>query len=167
MKRFLLLAALCLFSVPVQAGVLIELPHNGSVEILGPSGSLFFAYDVTTNFAPVPSYQSVGHQEGWGLYIDVSNSPEAILCNTNVGGPCGLPIRPIVMGYERTLSVTSSFRAFGGYGTDDPNAYTITAILPDGYSVAGSVPEPATWVMLLIGFALLAVYRPLNVRSAV
>jgi hypothetical protein len=40
-----------------------------------------------------------------------------------------------------------------GYGLVDlENYFSITAMLPDGYSVE-AVPEPSIWAMLLIGFA--------------
>jgi hypothetical protein len=100
---------------------------------LGPLASIVGASPVPPAVPPPPA----------PLYNVVGKPPVAVAAAPPVGG--GPVIFP-----------TAAPPGGGGGGIVVPPPLTITPPAPPGAPVTPSVPEPATWTMMLVGFAMIA-----------
>lgn len=165
MKRFLLIAALCLFSLPAKATVL--LPQNGTVTIEGEIdaplvltfyGEVFGGHPVITD-TPGSFWAFTS-----GATVSSGLSSYDIY---QVGGLCGPVMQGcvvfersirsgvvVVSDEARTLTISSHGRQYSSAtATETDLGYQIYLDLPEGLTIAAPVPEPSTWAMLLLGFA--------------
>jgi hypothetical protein len=181
MKRFLLIAALCLVSLPAKATVVFDLPLNGTVQIVGdfeanPSFTAYIDWNAVivvgenvprfiisdagavfmsaSSFIPLTNirfYAEFTNQAGGGCrscfngandnhLIKFTYEDEPILLTTHSG--------TTIFSFDNDPSV----------GSVSINRFQI--FLPDGFYIVdpqvAAVPEPSTWALMLLGFALIA-----------
>lgn len=150
---------------PGAKATIVDLPTNGSIEIVGPFNSeppfgplpIVIELSFTAGAQIPPLYPSL-QESGFQAQTTISGGlfPVQLYdCGDNVGGPCLGPAENdmggvFVSSAANTLTITSSIFLIGS--TSGPTSFLLTADLPDGFSVT-AVPEPSTWAMLLIGFA--------------
>ena len=170
MKRVLLLAALCLFSVPVKADLV---PNNGTVAVYGDftqtyGGSITASFGYTAtggSFSKPYDYSdplAVNEQIVINIWMNNTGHILSINCS-QLDAHCGRNDRnnPFfsVGGYDGVgfINVSSSVWTTGGATAPELSLYVN---LPTGFSlVAPAVPEPSTWIMMLAGFALISSLR--------
>jgi hypothetical protein len=137
------------YYVPVQ----IEINYNGKLPPVPP-------WLPSNNQSDFEVFVSVSGGEGYFVATDVSehNQPGpggCIDCQLAQSSDALNPNHVLLLtqdSYE--ISTSASFVNEYGYDPGAPleDFFSITATLPDGFSVA-AVPEISTWAMLLIGFA--------------
>jgi hypothetical protein len=174
--RFLFICAtvLALIGLPAKANF-VQLPSNGTVEIIGPFSTLVEPPELgggpvptNFNFSISPIGQLPPHTSLQQLEIIASasiNGTSLFACFGSVPGPCGGPPNPpssaLISLTSETNVVTIASSASGvGFDFGNPNFFPnfgplsvdVQIDLPSGFSIA-AVPEPSTWAMLLIGFA--------------
>ncbi|MBR1136884.1 MAG: PEPxxWA-CTERM sorting domain-containing protein [Bradyrhizobium sp.] len=185
MFRFAVAIAAIFFSYQAHANVVLGLPTNGSVQIVGPFTTdplwgpnpiyiqLFFSGGPD---GPTPDNAWVG----WRTFSNISTSQSSLTlvnCGSSFGGPCLSPWESN-HGYLPVYAATNTLTTHSSVGLslqEDRATYSVTywgvpysfslaAELPDGFSVlAPGVPEPSTWAMMIIGLAsicLLSRRRP-------
>jgi hypothetical protein len=186
MKRFLLIAALCLFgSLPAKADTItihanqswsgyIDGPYDTSTQRFydyrtgGDFGVIYLGPYITENHlsAPPPFDFSTGQVSGYRFELTATGGGYSIPYRQtygacNVGGTCGgTPTysnsSQILSEEFNYFSVFLGIMPFGGY-TFNREDITVSVNLPEGFHVRGvaAVPEPSTWLMMLLGFAAL------------
>lgn len=159
-KLALALATAAALSISSAANAVILITNSSNVDL--PITVVNGATQSTVDFGrnPEPS----GAFSGWiefsnslnGLYsIIVSTStPNATITSASLSGIGGAPIIASNTGSTNSLSLGVPYLAAGNYrftfgGNAPPNGGVVTGNLT--FQVA--VPEPATWGMMLIGFA--------------
>lgn len=167
MKRLLLIAVLCLAAAPVEASTFIV--QDGQYEVYGDfgnfgiTGSISFGYTggsvnpgaYDPDYGPYYGYQVTVRANNDGIVQDCSfsqtqsmcgrflhNHPQFFLSDFDGDGMSLLTISTAVLTTNMTLS-----------------PLFIEVDLPPGFILAAGVPEPSTWIMLLIGFALLSMVK--------
>jgi hypothetical protein len=172
MKRILLLAALCLFATPVKAAMFQV--ENGSYDVTGDFSAYppwgmqgYFGYTFNASVNPGTYDAYNGPFYGYGVSVTV-NSTMADGCSySQVMSMCGRGLHNPGTG--------------GAFYVNDPDGdgvawlnvsayafvqnmtieyFDVWVNLPDGFTLAphvAAVPEPSTWIMMLIGFAGLVV----------
>jgi hypothetical protein len=188
MKRFLTIAALCLFgSLPAKADIItihanqswsgyIDGPYDTSTQRLTDwrtgedFGVIYLSpYILEGSHMPNPHMYDIFDGNGVSGYrfeLTASGGGYSIPYRVtygacNVGGTCGGT--PTSSTMPQALSEESNYFSFHllimAFGEYQFNPFDITAAinLPEGYHVRGvaAVPEPATWLMMLLGFAAL------------
>lgn len=176
MKRFLLIAALCLFgSLPAKA---LILTNGESVTVGGllPNSfdnRMYASINVEVD-GNVHSYNLLEFQATWQAYASVRSSTGggALLqaCDSNIPGPgaCYGSVKREDYFYlnadDPVISVSTGF--FSSLYSSDPLQHPSS--LPFGARITvdletsspnlffmAPVPEPSTWLMMLLGFAAL------------
>jgi hypothetical protein len=167
----------------VQASTTIELPLNGTTTIVGPfppeptaatyGNPAYYAQvniDIVYN-GDLPSVQPIYEgQSDFEIFVSAGGGEEGFFAATDVraynqSGPGFCVDCQLAQSWSNTgllrltqdnfeITTNANFVNEYNYNAGDPleDFFSIYATLPDGYSVA-AVPEPSTWVMLLIGFA--------------
>jgi hypothetical protein len=174
MKRFLLLAVLCLFgSLPAKADIFHltggiydvtgDFANLGN-STLGTQGSFGFTFDATLEpgtYDPIS-----GPFASYDVTVRVNGGIAQACASNQIGSMCGRNL------HNNPIFYVDDFDGDGiglmnvltsGFGTN----ITISNIgvevsLPQGFTVAphvAAVPETSTWIMMLIGFALLLVVK--------
>jgi hypothetical protein len=121
-----------------------------SAEVLAPNGAI-----------PSGGVLSPFDQYGFQEFISFSGANIEV-CGQNSPGPCATePSNGVTFIGEADTTLVAEASGYsyffdpslGSFTTPIPNSdVEIFVTLPDGFSVA-AVPEPSTWVMLLLGFA--------------
>ena len=173
MKRFLLIAVLCLISLPANAA-LYSVPDNGTVAVYGDFASAGGGVPGHSDGAIYASftYQIIG---GGFLqsypYYDASTMEE-ITVSAHFNGTAGFTSYACnELEAHCGLANTGGNNQFAIFGIDGVGELEIDSFvsvtggaiaptlelfidLPDGFSLtAPAVPEVSTWLMLLLGFA--------------
>jgi hypothetical protein len=162
MMRRLLFGAMILLSanVTAQAYIVHDLPHNGTIDIVGdiaapeiinfhlnwgsailpPPPNVFADYLISVQVTTPITFGDAGNLVEYGWF---NCPPTAPTCGRSYD----------ISGYvwisdaDRTITISSFIR--GDAATDN---FEIYAGLPDGLTIS-AVPEPSIWAMLLIGFS--------------
>jgi hypothetical protein len=173
MKRFLLIAALCLVSVPVNATIFtfeLAQPYRGEqwqiqlqadadqrfnvgLSVSGGFGPQIIGPDTT--FDPASFSTTALHVTVLGLgWVDLS----FFGCSEfdyHCSGANRRNASPDFIVGDGILNVYVSEQITGPYAFFGP--VTVTVSLPDDLNaVVVGVPEPSTWAMMLLGFAGIA-----------
>jgi hypothetical protein len=167
------LAALFFTEEPARA---VLVPLNGTVYIVGPWASTFevtgqISLGASASIAPL-DFTNPNSFSGYAVYTDLS-APGGIV--ERIGGEVGalgdLETGGANFGFSCT-SCTNSANIIWFPESSGVTTYSITTStgevvegsgvgpiqaqldleLPDGFSVAASVPEPSTWAMMILGF---------------
>ena len=170
MKRILLLAALCLFTTPVKAAT-YAVPNNGGVYVYGDfaawGGSIgaSFSYQISGGqFYNTYTATNPSNLPGWTeVRIDVNQTGQVWLFGCNaLDAHCGQGNR-VNTGFgiydfdgngEGFISISTLINTIGA----TPIEVSLTVSLQPGFTIefaprVAAVPEPATWAMMLLGFA--------------
>jgi len=168
--RFLLLAVLCLFAIPAKAEVFHV--QNGQYVVFGdfgewgirgsigytfgvhlnpgiydPNNGPFFGYDVTVRVND-------------GIVQECFFSQTMSMCGRNVALPMAFNVSDFEGDGTGFLNVSGVVRATNMTVSE----FDMYVSLPAGYTIA-AVPEPSTWIMMLIGFLGIALMVKLNKRQ--
>jgi hypothetical protein len=153
-----------------------ELISGEEYTLTGPANTSFFLIPVdgtaTITPATIPpgAVPGPGDQFGYQVSFYVNGGESFGSCAQNSPGPCGnLPSSGYVFffGEPTVFSVNASgysyyYNAQTGDYVNDPfpqSAFEISIGLPPGFSIfpgsIAAVPEPSTWIMMIIGFLLM------------
>jgi PEP-CTERM motif len=153
---------------------LVTIPLNGQVQIVGPYSSdptVPITVGLNVEFLASPLHPQTSQLEIQSFLLQISVSdpfdgfPLQYTACANTASPC--PFQTGWSNFRAATHISSQFTTIGDsavlivtddsqFSDPDPSPYfALQAILPEGLSiaVAAPVPEPSTWVMLLIGFA--------------
>jgi len=148
MKRFLTIAALCLFgSLPAKALIL----HSGESVTVGGLLPNFFDNRMYASINDSYTMQWITPYQVYSPYVYVSFDPSKIPYGYGIGhdyyDPRFSPI-PVLKSYTVDLEFLVPENAYSiQIGWDGPGIYTAPQV--------AAVPEPSTWLMMLLGFAAL------------
>jgi hypothetical protein len=163
--RFLSVAACALaaslLSTPSQA-VYVE-THGGEFTVYGPIPepiNIFIGYGIDLTFTG-ESFNAY-NGDGWqvAVYAYTQYSWTAV---GEVRSPSGMHLYPeygpnyvTLSDTDRTISISMQAGAYGNVVLNDAWG---SFSLPDNLSIAAPVPEPASWALMLLGFAGIALVR--------
>jgi hypothetical protein len=171
-------AEAAVYDLPDQGTFTVE----GPFQVLGigqPNGPYYVPITATVSvLADIPAINPPpGGQYGFSAYVGVSSGLTTLgyaICGGNQGGgPCTAysetNFSPANQNAPFNLSaefqvISISNDVFGGstFNATLPNASDLSVLiaLPDGFSIVegiAAIPEPSSWAMLLIGFAVIGV----------
>jgi len=163
--RFLLLAMLCLFGAPAHAVFLQPGQYQvyGDFGDFGITGTLY----ASVGFAEVvPGTYNPDTGPYYGYQMTVRANSDAIVQScffSQTQSMCGrfLHNSPNFFLSDFNGDGMELLTISGGVSTTNmttPELF-IEVSLPPGFVLASSIPEPSTWLMMLIGFAGLMIVR--------
>jgi hypothetical protein len=168
MKRILLLAALCLFSLPAKAAFFQV--ENGLYEVSGvfdQSGLGGFATgrisyginDGLNGLTPISGIvydQYNGPFYGWHINVRVNQGHAEECFSSQAGSMCMRYVQnnPTFYLSDFENDGTALMSVSGGISLLNmkPVDFHMFVSLPDGFTIT-AIPEPSTWAMMLLGFA--------------
>lgn len=167
MKRILLLAALCLFTAPVKADF-YHVPVNSNWvvtgdfvtlgdPVLGIQGTFSFSFQATIDpgtydWINGPFYgYSATVRVNEGIAQSCSSSQIGSMCGRNLHNDPRFSINDIDGDGIAFMNVSG-----GAFSTNVTiSNFDVAISLPAGFTISpyiAAVPEPSTWIMMLIGF---------------
>ena len=166
MKRLLLLAVLCLAAAPVEANTFIV--QDGQYEVYGDFGSFGISgtiSEITEYVAPNPGIYDPDNGPYYGYQLSVRANTDGVvqdcffsqtmsMCGRNLRNQPHFFLSDFNGDGMELLTISSAI-----FATNMPNPeLRIEVSLPAGFTIA-AVPETSTWLMMLIGFALLSMVK--------
>ena len=164
--RFLLLAALCLFTTPVKAAT-YAVPNNASLAVYGdftiyggviPASFsyqydpvVFYNYYNVTNPSNLPGSVVINIKMNQAQVLEIYCNAFDAHCGRNNRYSTTFGISE-VMEDMGVINISSYVNVIGA----EPIDLHLFVNLPAGFSLTApvaAVPEPSTWAMLLLGFA--------------
>jgi hypothetical protein len=161
--RWKLLAVLVLailITNQARATTVVELQPNGTVTLVGDIPTpTYITVLLSYDFVHDPNAEFGSAIAIINLFNDYGPGPlnlvlQDFFCTPVAPPGCGAQPRQIINGVIlvsdefRTISTSGNYSAIHG-----SLSIEISALLPDGVSIAPAIPESSTWAMLLIGFA--------------